>query len=131
MIMKNFKRYVLPVLCVCSFAIGYKVADMNQEVVTKVKIQKHIVIQERIVKTPGGKEIITRTIRDDSRMDSIQISKNVKQNWIVGVSAGPDRLDFSDPTWTLSIDRRVLSDLYIGVYGRSDGEVGVSIKYTF
>ena len=88
---------------------------------------------EKIVEKPSGERIIYRTIREKSDQTKKQtLTKTIKSNtWLVGLSYGSEAFLPSRQVYTLSVDRKVLGGLYMGLYGTSNGGYGVGIKYSF
>ncbi len=82
----------------------------------------------------GSKETtIVKESEKNSKKDSryLEITTPTDKNWIVSLSAGP-LVDLSlNPTYTLSVQRRIIWGAYMGAYVRTDKEVGISLAVTF
>ena len=49
------------------------------------------------------------------------------KKYLVSISAAPQ----SNPTYMLSVSKKFILGSYLGVYGRTDGEYGLSVTYRF
>ena len=133
------KYTIIGVVIALSALGGYQIGRGDKIIVTKTveveKIVKDVVIEEKIVEKPGGERIIYRTTKDKSKSESTassdRIEKPMSKKWILGLSRGLSQLDNLKVPYTISLDRRILSRAFVGVYARNDGEVGVSVKLTF
>jgi co-chaperonin GroES (HSP10) len=97
----------------------YKGNTDTNETVTKERIVTRIVERK-----DGTKETVI--VDDRSSKSKTNISK--VKNW--GVSVGTS-LTEKAPIYSISVDRKILGDFYIGGYAKTDSEVGVFIRYTF
>jgi hypothetical protein len=90
-------------------------------------------IVEKIIERPGKEKIIYRTIRErtDKRTKKQTEIVTKSPDWLVGVSADSDAILGRGGSYTISLDRKVLGDLYMGVYGSTDNQVGLSLRYSF
>jgi len=127
-IAKIAKSGVFIAVCAASGIVGYKCAGPQEaEVITK--IEKDVVIEEKIIEKPGGERIIERVVKD--RSSSHQIKAVYKPKYILGLSGGSRFDGRSKPTYTLSVQRRIAGELFMGVYGTTDKEVGLILSYAF
>lgn len=131
-----FGRYSAPVKTIT------KTETKTVEVIKEVKVasqqnnrQIHIVT----TKYPDGR-VVTETFILNK--DTIVISDNkesVKENTVVVTkevyNKKPDYLvgvlvetDYSKPIYGVSIDRRILGPIFLGAYGKTDKQVGLSLK---
>lgn len=122
---------------VAGLAIGYW---FSPKIASKVstqaesKIEYRIVTQEKIVERPGGIREVVRTITDNSTKQDKSKSETIKlkqPDWIVGLSGGIQRPTDFRPEYTLSVQRRVFGPAFAGLYGRTDGEFGISLSVQF
>lgn len=100
-------------------------------------IEEKIVYKDRTttiskeIKTefPDGKKVtVIETEKNEQKEGSSIKSSDPKPDWGVGVKY---ELFSSTPVWTVDVNRRILLNVYGGVYGRSDGAIGVGLLYTF
>lgn len=99
---------------------------IEEKIVYKDRVKTEI--KEVIKEAPDGTKITERTIYKDEKKDTKIAKKEgipVKKDWAVGVKY--DLLPVGEPVWTAEVQRRILGDIYVGAYGRTDGVAGVSI----
>lgn len=96
------------------------------------KIEKEEVIKERvkrvtrIVERPDGtKETI---INEETKKDTVKKESPVGNEWYV--SMGQSMIG-GETIYTLHTSRKIIGDLYLGGYGRTDKEYGLIIGYNF
>jgi hypothetical protein len=77
-----------------------------------------------IERPDGSKETI---VVEDKKSNSISKTA-VVNDW--SVSVGSSLLEKTN-VYTVSVDRRILGEFSLGVYARSDKEVGVLVRYSF
>ena len=107
---------------------------MQKKEIQIVEVEKEVT-QERVVtivkeRPDGSKEtIITENrdvVKDTSKNTSETLTTPVKPKWQLGISRA-----INEETYTGQISYRVLGDLWVGAYGRSDREIGLLIQYQF
>lgn len=125
--MNRYEAAGLAIVCGIAFYAGSQQYDEMKQEMNKT----NTVTVERIVEMPGGERIITRTIKVQSTRSSSQTRIISKKDWIVGLSAAYVGEKGRSPILTLAVDRRIVLDVYLGLYARSDGEVGMGLKYSF
>lgn len=132
-------KKLLIAFTVGAMVAGAGVAYWRPRIVTKVEtVEKQVVknnIQTvvRTVERPDGSREIIKTINDTSTRteDKTSLKEVYKQSdWAVGLSAGT-RLTDIDPVYALHVQRRIIGPIFAGAYGRTDGEVGLSVLVTF
>jgi len=94
---------------------------------TQIVTETDIIIKEKIIIKPGGERIIYRETKDNSRRTSDRIKYLPGKDWLIGLSVGVH----GSKDYTLTLDRKIYKNLFMGVYGRNNGELGVSLRYTF
>jgi len=100
--------------------IGY--SQKKQNVVSKVR--ERVRVDTIIVEQPDGTKITTiKELRDTERLT---ITESYRPNWNVGVSS-----TITDGIYGLRVERRIIGELYVGGYARTDSELGVSVSYSF
>ena len=136
--MNKTKIIVLIIVSALSYSIGNyigkKALKREIEIVEVEKVQERVRTVTRIVEQPDGtKETIieekreTDTVRDTK---SKEVVSAYLPQWSVGLGyslIGKDGI----PVYTLNIDRRIFADLFAGVYGRTDKELGISLRFEF
>lgn len=105
-------------------------SKIKTKTVTQVQIQETVrtIIREQ---PDGTKEtiIIENRIIDRLKVRTKEIP--VGKKWLIGVSGGLPRGAIHGVAYTLSVQRRILWGAYMGLYMRSDKELGVSLSYNF
>jgi len=93
------------------------------------KDRTHTISKEIKTEFPDGKKVtVIETEKNEQSEGSSIKSSTPKPDWAVGVKYD---LFTSTPVWTVDVNRRILWNIYGGVYGRTDGTVGVGLLYTF
>ena len=114
-------------LIVTGAATTYYSNSVKKE--TKLFETSNTEINEVITKPSG--EIIKRQIRKitTKRKEKRKIASPKSRNWILGISSS---VPYNDtPKYTLKVDRRILGNMYLGGYIRTDKELGLSISLSF
>lgn len=132
---------MLALYAVCIFMLGTYVGgimnppDKSVEIVEVEKVRERVRVVTKIKERPdGSKETV---IVEESQKESESMSKykekisRSKRDWFIGLSAASVGEQPGPPTYTLRVDRRILLDGYVGVYGRTDGEFGLGFSYHF
>ena len=136
------KIIIFSIISALSFLLGQHVGNKVAESQEKIhqeeiaKLKESVRIETRIiVKKDGTQEtvIIEEREKEETNSNVLKSEKKIsfKKQWSVGLSAGGSGLFRGDPIYTLSVDRRVLGELFVGLYGRSDKELGLNLKYQF
>jgi len=102
---------------------------IEEKIVYKDRIKTQI--KEIITERPDGTKVTERVIDKDEKKDKVATKKEsipVKKDW--GISVKTD-LFTPVPVYTAEIHRRVFSDLYVSVYGRTDNVIGVGVTFLF
>ncbi len=128
--LKKISSYV--VVLVIGAAIG-TYFDAKHTIETKVVTKDRIktVIKEVVTQSPDGTTVTERHTTKDEKKKVVAKRKEsipVKKDW--GVSIKTD-LFSPVPTYTAEIHRRIFSDFYVSVYGRTDSTAGVGLTFFF
>lgn len=118
-----------PAIAVISFVLGMKFCPKPTEKIESIdNTREHVVttIKER---RDGSKE--TRIVERRTKKSQRSEVRVIKPQWSVGVQADSEAITGGNGTYTFRVERRVLGDLYIGGYGSTDKEYGVSLSYQF
>lgn len=112
------------------YHLGQSTAQVKTEIVTKVQERERVrtIIEER----PDGSKTTTidRVVKKDATQNVIQ-TKPIPKKWLISASRSLYGEQGVNPTWGTSIQRRIILDLYMGVYARTDKEIGVILTYQF
>lgn len=128
------------------------------EVIKEVIVEKIVREVNRDIETtttveerPDGTTITTTTERDTSTevartdretgrdsettADKTTISTRSKKNWLATALVGVERqgtsFDFTQSAFTGVIQRRILGEVYAGIYGSSNGDIGLAVSLRF
>lgn len=122
-------------LVLVSAGLTYIFAPKKIEYKEKIKIVEVVNTEIRTItrneKRSDGTVITTTTkeqIKEVSKSNEKEVSKKVtpiKKDWFVTGTYSIDN------QYSLAIQRRIVFDLYLGVYARSDRELGISMSYNF
>lgn len=95
----------------------------KQTTITETKDKKVTVITEDTDKTKSKKEQETEVVKT--------VPTSTRQGYNISIDAGI--IDWSDkrPLYGLSVNKEVLGPLTLGVWGRTNGSVGLSIGVSF
>ena len=99
----------------------------------KNRSKQDIKVVEKIIEKPGGERIIyrTRTEKKDETTKK-KLVKTVKdKKWLVGLSRSVYGYSSPGPTHTLSVYKKSVYGLYVGVWGTTNSEYGVGLMYNF
>lgn len=103
---------------------------IEEKIVVKDRIKTEI--KEVITENPDGTKVTERIINKDEDKKSVSTRNEFipkQKDWGVGIKY--DLFVSGDPVWTVEVNRRVLGSFYAGVYGRTDGVVGVGLTFLF
>lgn len=122
------KKYsIIAAIVIGAFFLG-KLMSPNK-VSESVKTVEVVKWKTRVVRTtkPDGttiEEIIRESVRE--RVKDKIVVFDVKQ-YLVSLSTTPQ----TNPTYMLSVSKKFILGSYLGVYGRTDGEYGLTVSYRF
>ena len=130
--MKNFKKYsIIAGIAVLAY-LGGLYTPRQPEIKTVTKVQERERVRTVIEERPDGSKTTTIVADREKQTDVSHVErKPVDKKWLLGASAGVSSVLDLSPTYTLRVERRILWGAYAGLYGRTDGEFGVSLSYTF
>jgi len=127
-----FGRYAQPAKVVIKTEI--------QTVEVEKKRNNIVTVTHEVEQKDGTKIIDTRTEDKSIEMNTIdqtvkqtETITNAKPNWKVQGLAGANYLHLtSDPlVYTVDVEHRFIGPIFLGAYGRSDKEIGLSISVEF
>lgn len=132
--MQKIKRYGMIFLIGLIFGIFgnnyYKTPKETKVVKTQDNSTTKEKIITKILKKPNN-EIIKTVIeyRNISKQKNkvYKMSKSQIKDWEFGLSSSL----IKRPVYTIHINRRILGDVYLGLYGRTDKEIGVNLTILF
>ena len=94
-------------------------------------------VDTRIEERPDGTKITTITATKENKKDTntkTKLKSKItvsEKKWSVWAAMGSRLSVRPEPVYTLGIDRNVLLGASVGLYGRTDGEFGVTFRYSF
>ena len=122
------KKYLIAsLLIILAFFVGkWTTPEKVLEKVKTVETTKWRT-NTRVITLPDG-TIIEEDIREEIRqqIEDKHIVFDTKK-YLFSISATPQ----ARPIYMLGVSKKFLGDLYLGAYGRTDGEYGLSLTYRF
>lgn len=128
----------LAITAVVSLIVGAAACRYFWPVETKIEVQERVLVRNdirtvtrTITKLDGTQETVTERI-DNSTTNSSRNSTTVinKSTYLVGASIGTKGLKLQ-PTYGINAAIRVLGPVFAGLYGRTDGEIGLTLAIEF
>lgn len=122
------KKYLIAsILIIGAFFLGRFLApEKVSETVKKVEVVKWKTKTRVIIKPDGTRieeEVNEHIIKEvNERLIAFDTKK-----YLFTISATPQ----ANPTYMLGISKKFIGNLYLGGYGRTDGEYGLSLTYRF
>lgn len=117
-----------------------KIVVKTEEVVKEViKEKRDVVIVKQMIERPDGtKETTERTeertentTRTDREARTETKVDNKKPDWMFAVTAGISADRDAERTYGLSVQRRILGPVFLGAYGDTGKNVGISVGLEF
>lgn len=89
-----------------------------------------LTIIKEVTKPDGTKE--KETVISENKEGSKEKSKtiNIKPNYLIQAAVGT-KFNGEKEVYTLQVSKRFIFDMYVGVYGRTDKELGVLVGLEF
>lgn len=122
--MQVSKRVVFIVVVIC-IGIGAVIGSKwGAQIETQIVTKDRIVTQIKEVTRPDG-----TVIRDEVRVEDRQqtVIAPAKKDWIVGAGYGIAPIAY----YGVSVHRRVIGDVYLGISGNTRGEAMASVLISF
>lgn len=118
--------------CAIAGALIQRHYDGSVETKTQVITKDHTVTVIKEVKSPDGTVTKDTTITDDNTQKAIQQiidTRTAVPQWLVaaGVSVNANRVKI----YSLSVDRKILGPISIGIIGSTDSELGLRLGVSF
>jgi hypothetical protein len=127
------KIIILAAVSVVSYLAGQHIGNKVKKVeyIEVEKIQERVRTVTRIIERPdGSRETIIDERKETETDRKSQMKKVAQSDWSVGLTYGPSVFKQNE-VYGLTVTRRVLGNLFIGAYGRTDHEVGLALRYEF
>jgi type II secretory pathway pseudopilin PulG len=133
------------ILLVVGYGLGRyvqpaKVVTKTQTVTQVVtQIQEHVhTVTHTVVQPNGIKDITTVTDNNstenkdsDTKSSSSTITTYSKPQWRAQGLAGLNLSNVSTPIYGLGVERRILGPIFVGAYGKTNSEAGLSLSLEF
>jgi hypothetical protein len=141
----NIQIKYLVALVVLSMVVGGAItskfvqskSEVKTQIVDHVVTQDHVVTVVKEVDHPDGTKEITTT-KDDTSVKhdtSVTNKDDIKAkplpNWMVSGGVGLTFDGTVDRVYKAEIQRRILGPVFIGAYGTTKSEVGLSVGFEF
>lgn len=131
---KTVTKYGLYVVIAAgSFWAGQSDYVYKNETTDKTRHKETRTIKERIVERANGDKVTERTIKektDDKRKVKVVQTVKSKQH-MIGLSVSRSNYFRGQDTFTLSIHKKILSNVLVGVSADDRGSIGISLLYAF
>jgi len=119
-----------------AFAIGVMIClitsmfiPKEKEIKEVIKYRERVRTVKKIVERPDGTKETTETTDTARSFDQDKSLKVTNRpDWNIGVASS---LNSSIPVYSLIVQRRILGNLHMGVYGQTDSTIGALISYSF
>lgn len=106
-----------------------KQVQVEQQVRTEYQVKE----VERIIKQPGGVEVIERVVTKNGTSatnTNSQTSESKRPDWVLGLGVGSKLLRLQ-PVYVATVQRRMFGPIFAGAYGRTDSEFGLLLSMEF
>lgn len=126
------KVTIFVIACGLSFLGGYLTRPTPQkEIVEVVKTQERERVVTKIKEQPdGSKETTIIETRDKTTASNRQETES-RAKWSIWAASGSRIDSWPNPVFTYGVDRSLFLGLSLGLYGRTDGELGASLRFSF
>jgi len=118
-----------------------KVEVVKEEVIKEVEVvKKDVVYVEKKITRPDGTIEEERRIEDKSETErrrdqesrESKIVQNAKPQWKVsGLVGTKDWTNISTPVYGISVERRIAGPIFVGAWGTTGSNVGISVGLEF
>lgn len=128
------KWYVVAGVLLLTYGAGYMQGKGNKEIQIKEVVRAVVDedVREKEITLPDGSVVVYREIKRRSETNiSRETITNPKRQWGITILGPLTSHVKKGATWTIAVDKRILPDLFAGVYARFDGELGFSLRYEF
>lgn len=131
--MKRFWPYAL--VAVITAIITYKLLPPRIEYKEKLvtQVQERVITRTRIIERPDGtKETIIDSDTDrKTKTVSEKSTKPANKDLTVFAAGSVYSPERSSPVYSVGISKELLLGIKVGVYGRTDKELGLLLSYDF
>lgn len=132
-------------LVIVSFFVGRFSAPKPLPEVRTIEVIKEVVVESKkktntkviVVKEPGGKETTTSETNETTDTVSKEVIKEkekviaLKNDWNVSALVGIKNFNRESIVYGLEVQRRILGDIHVGVWGLTDKTVGLNVGFSF
>ncbi len=117
--------------CAVAGALIDRQFSTRETVKTQVVTQYKVITQTHEVIAPDGSKVIDSTVTDNSSIVQKIVDQKaaLQPQWTITVGMGLDV--YRVKVYSLSVDRRILGPVTLGVYGATDSELGVRVGVQF
>jgi hypothetical protein len=124
--MKSHKIYLACFLGGALLATFLCLRYMKPDQVEKIINRERVVT--KIEERPDGSKTTIIVSDKDKRSE---VTKPTKKDWHVGALSSTDFLTGKPTSFGISVDRRILGDLYLGVQAQTGSPVMLRLSYSF
>lgn len=109
-----------------------KVKIETKEVEKEVRVKDVVTVTKIITKPDGTKEeVITVIDKTKENLSKVSTQKVMAKDWHASVAVKTDNIRFEKLTYGVSVERRVLGDIFLGVNADTEGKFGGSVGIEF
>jgi len=127
-------KYLLHILiAIASFIVGVGLSQyiLPSKSSTVTKVQERVRVVTRLKERPDGSKETVITEDRNTESGTTTIIEAKKPMWSISASTAVLSLSPRGPIYTIQVDRRLILGAFVGAYGRTDGELGLSLRYEF
>lgn len=126
--MKN--NIYIGLICIAvGFSLSYFLYP-QVKIEEKIRYKSVIVkdVEEKIIVKNNGERVITRTIKEktDTKIDKSLVKTPTKKDWAFGLQYDP-----INSAKRVSVERRIIGDIYAGVWYSDNNSYGVGVTILF
>ena len=134
--MNQLNKLVAIFLIGSAFGVALTKKFIKPETITKTEIKEvvrtDVQTVEHIVKQKDGSEVIERIVTDHTvqTKDNYIVSATEKKLWNIQLFSGLS-LDDKEMIYGISIQKKFIGDISLGILATTSKEIGVSVGYSF
>ena len=123
-------KYILAgLLAIVCYEYGKSVGKSKVEIKEVVKVQERVRTRTEIIERPDGTKITVIKEDKQTKLDKRLEVKPSLNIWSVGISYAPPL--GQREVYSVDIYRRLFGAISVGIYGRTDREFGIGVRYEY
>lgn len=134
--MKNKKNLIVIAMLVASFALGRFSSPKSVQTLEKENVNKNVNVVETTKETrmPDGTVITEKRKEKETSTQTEKVSSKTVENrpsYRVGLIYEPAIKDFQEASYGVILEKRLFSELYVGVTVDSEKTIGLTVSLGF